>query len=246
MDSIPKIIHYCWFGNKKLPNQYVKYINNWYKKCSDYKIIKWNEENFNINSYEYAKEAYQKGKMAFVSDVARIYALYNYGGIYLDTDVEINKRFDKLLKLNKTILGWESNENDDFKTLGTGCMIFPPKSKICEEMLNYYKNTSFILKDGSLNLKSNTYLLWELINKKYGDCFQSNKYFENDDIIIFPLSYFTAFNYELNRVEKDENTYCVHHFAASWFSPVKKIKRYIKVKLRKCHDIYNYIKRRKK
>ena len=95
---IPKIIHYCWFGGKELPNLAEKCIASWKKQLPDYKIICWSEENFDIdNSVPYLKEAYSKKKFAFVSDYVRLYALYNYGGIYLDTDVEVIRDFSPLL-----------------------------------------------------------------------------------------------------------------------------------------------------
>ena len=93
MEGIPKIIHYCWFGEGKIPNQYQKYIKTWEKTFPEYRICKWDEKNFPMEKYKYAMEALKSGKMAFVSDVARMYALYEYGGIYFDTDVEVIRDF---------------------------------------------------------------------------------------------------------------------------------------------------------
>ena len=91
---IPKIIHYCWFGRNEKPLEVKKCINSWKKILPDYQIVEWNEENFDISNNLYAEEAYRDRKYAFVSDVARVYALINLGGIYLDTDVEVYRSFD--------------------------------------------------------------------------------------------------------------------------------------------------------
>ena len=94
---IPKIIHYCWFGRGKLPELAVKCINSWKKYCPDYEIIEWNEENFNINCCAYVKEAYDNKKYAFVADYVRLFAMYNLGGIYMDTDVELVSSLESFL-----------------------------------------------------------------------------------------------------------------------------------------------------
>lgn len=104
---IPKIIHYCWFGRGKMPKLALKCLKSWNKYCSDYKVICWNEDNFDINSNQYVKEAYESRKYAFVSDYVRLYALYNYGGVYMDTDVEVIKNIDKFLA-EKAFTGFES------------------------------------------------------------------------------------------------------------------------------------------
>ena len=136
MNGIPHIIHYCWFGEKPFPKRYKKYIETWKKNLPDYTVMKWDENNFPIDRYIYAKEAMQAEKMAFVSDVARIYALYEYGGIYFDADVEVLKNFSVLLEGHSAVLGTE----DEGKTIGTGFMAFTPKHEICLKMLEYYKN----------------------------------------------------------------------------------------------------------
>ena len=97
-NKIPKIIHFVWFGKGVIPEKDQKCIASWVLNCPDYEIMMWNEDTFDINSNQYVKEAYENKKYAFVSDYVRLYALYNYGGIYLDTDVEIFKPFDEFLK----------------------------------------------------------------------------------------------------------------------------------------------------
>ena len=216
MDEIPHIIHYCWFGGKPLPEQYRKYIETWKKNFPDYKIIKWDENNFPIDQYSYAKEAMQAGKMAFVSDVARIYALYEYGGIYFDTDVEVIKDFTALLKGRKAVLGVE----DEFKTMGTGFLAFTARHPICEEMLSYYQNNSFLTQSESM---SNTQILASLVKKKY-NIEIVNKVQTFDDLIIYPSGYFTAFDGFTGKTKIEIETCCIHHFSASWHKPTRRLK----------------------
>lgn len=103
---IPKIIHYCWFGRKEKPQQVVRFIEGWKQKLPNYTIKEWNEDNFDVNSCDFTREAYIHKKYAFVSDVARLYALFVEGGIYMDTDVEVIKSFDDLLH-ESFLIGYE-------------------------------------------------------------------------------------------------------------------------------------------
>lgn len=94
---IPKKIHYCWFGRGPLPELARKCIASWRKYLPEYEIKEWNEDNFDLDAYPYVREAYDSRKFAFVTDVVRLYALYNEGGIYMDTDVEVLKPLDSIL-----------------------------------------------------------------------------------------------------------------------------------------------------
>ena len=161
MRNIPHVIHYCWFGGTPLPMQYKKYLETWKQVFPNYKIIRWDEHNFPIDEFVYAKEAAKAGKMAFVSDVARIYALYEFGGIYFDTDVEVIKDFSWLLEGKEAVLGTEDAES----TIGTGCMAFVPHHDICRRMLDYYRTNSFAEQSSEM---SNTQILASLIKKEYG------------------------------------------------------------------------------
>ena len=105
---IPKKIHYCWFGRKPLPALALMCIESWKRFLPDYEIIEWNEDNFDVNLYQYAKEAYHMKKYAFVSDVCRLYALKEIGGLYMDTDLEVLKPLDAFLHHN-AFSGYESN-----------------------------------------------------------------------------------------------------------------------------------------
>ena len=102
--SIPKKIHYCWFGRGQMPELAIKCLASWKKNLPDYEVIEWNEDNFDINSNRYVKEAYESKKYAFVTDYVRLYVLYNHGGIYMDTDVEVLKPLDVFL-VNRAFTG---------------------------------------------------------------------------------------------------------------------------------------------
>ena len=140
-NTIPKTIHYCWFGNNDKPTIVKKCIESWEKNLSDYEIIEWNEETFNIECNDFVKEAYEKKMYAFVSDYVRVYALYNYGGIYLDTDVEVNKSFNDLLE-NDSIWGFEEKNYIATSTIGAR-----KGNELIKEFLDEYNGRKFIKND---------------------------------------------------------------------------------------------------
>lgn len=130
---IPKIIHYCWFGGKEKPDEVKRLIGTWKKHCQGYVIKEWNESNFDINQYVYCWDAYQHKKWAFVSDVARLWALYHEGGIYMDTDVEVLRPLDDLLK-HKAFLGFEGTQ-----WIATNIMGTEPGNELIGRFLDSYK-----------------------------------------------------------------------------------------------------------
>ena len=135
--SIPKVIHYCWFGKNKMPSLAKKCIKSWKKYCPDYEIICHNEDNFDISANRYAFEAYKAGKWAFVSDYVRLKVIYDNGGIYMDTDVEVINDFSKLLGEN-TVLGYEDDKN-----LTTAFIAVPPKAIWVKELLDLYEGKEY-------------------------------------------------------------------------------------------------------
>ena len=145
--SIPKVIHYCWFGKGEMPKLAKKCIKSWEKYCPDYEIICHSEDNFDLTQNRYMYEAYQAGKWAFVSDVARLKIIYDNGGIYLDTDVEIIKPIDALLK-NEAFMGF-----DEKGIVATGLGFGAEKgNKIIGEFLRDYDDIPFVLEDGKYDL----------------------------------------------------------------------------------------------
>nr|WP_306803595.1 glycosyltransferase [Faecalicoccus pleomorphus] len=209
---IPKIIHYCWFGEKEIPNEYKNYIKTWKKYCPDYQIKEWNEKNFNIDQPDYIKEAYEQKKWAFVSDFARLKIVYEEGGIYLDTDVELVKSLDDLLKL-KCFL---ASEKTGYVNTGLGFGA-EKKNHIIYSLLEEYTNRHFIGKNGVYDSeacpKKNTRPL-----RKYGYKFSPDRIVTIRDATIFPPVYFDSMNFATGEIHITENTYSIHHYASSWVS----------------------------
>lgn len=223
--KIPKIIHYCWFGYGKMPEKYSAYIEGWKRILPDYRFIIWNEENFDVNCTIYSSQAYQQKKFAFVSDVARVYALNSMGGIYLDTDVEMINSPLKLFEDYSVILG---TENADEGTIGTGFIASVAGSILMTKMMNYYNTHNFIKQDGKLDTLANTTIIANILKKEF-NLSADNKIQKNKDIVIYPKEYFTAFDNEICRAAITENTCCIHHFADSWSTTEGKVKRRVKM-----------------
>lgn len=156
---IPKIIHYCWFGKKEMPELAYKCIESWKKHLPDYEIYLWNEDSFDLNLNRFCREAYICKKFAFVTDYVRLYALYNFGGIYMDTDVEILKNIDQFLE-TPAFSGFET-ESD----IPTGIMGSEKLGKWAEEQLEYYNDISFIKPNGGYNTKPNVQIITERMLK---------------------------------------------------------------------------------
>ena len=209
---IPKIIHYCWFGGKDLPNFACRCIDSWKRILPDYEIKCWSEENFDIeNSVSYLQEAYTSKKFAFVSDYVRLYALYNEGGIYMDTDVEVINDFSKLLGEN-AVLGYE-----DDNSLTTAFIAVPPKAIWIKEILDLYEKRSFIKEDGLLDLTTNVIFISNYLKEK--GLTLNGKYIKKDDIEIYPSEYFSPRSWDKGKYHITDNTYTVHYFAGTWHSP---------------------------
>lgn len=216
---IPKKIHYCWFGGNSLPELAIKCIESWKKHCPDYEIIEWNENNFDINCCDYVKEAYDAKKWAFVSDVVRLYALVNYGGIYMDTDVEVLKSLDDILKY-EAVSGFENE-----KSIPTGLMGCKKNQKLFEELLHEYDNIHFLKEDGTLDMTTNVVRITTLC-LKYG--LKLNNTFQIvNGFALFPNDYFCPKDYLTKKINLTENTYTIHHFDGSWLSAEMKYSMYL-------------------
>lgn len=217
--SIPKKIHYCWFGGNPLPESALKCIESWKKYCPDYEIIEWNESNFDVNQNNYVREAYESKKYAFVTDYVRLYVLNNYGGIYMDTDVEVLKSLDRFLN-NKAFSGFETS-----CTIPTGIMGAEKESSWISYLLNYYDNSHFILEDGSMNFTTNVQTITNMTKEKYKVDLVGNLLDIKDVVAIYPKEYFCPKEYETGKIKITENTYTIHHFNASWHNDDEKMYR---------------------
>ena len=206
---IPRKIHYCWFGGKVKPKSVIKMINSWKKHCPNYEIKEWNESNFDININQYCKEAYQCGKWAFVSDVARLFALYTEGGIYLDTDVELIKPLDEFLN-QKAFAGFEGTE-----WVGTNIIGAEIGNEMIEEFFSLYNDITFINYDGTLNTTTNVERLTALLEENYRLIKNGNTQ-DLDSIRIFSTDYFCPYDYINGELKCTSNTHSIHWYSQSW------------------------------
>jgi len=206
---IPKIIHYCWFGRGPMPELALKCIESWHKYMPDYAYKLWNEDNFDINCNSYVKEAYEARKFAFVTDYVRLYALYTEGGIYMDTDVEVLKPYDDLLNLP----GFTGYEGSKFLPPVTGTLASEAGNLWVKEQLDSYADAHFLKPDGTLDMKTNTVRISEIMKK--GGFVQNGEKQVYKDMHIFPVEYFCP-RQTSGEVLFSKNTYCDHHFMGSW------------------------------
>jgi len=227
-NRIPKIIHYCWFGKNKKSKIIKRCIRSWKKYCPDFQIIEWNEDNFDVECNSFCKSAYEAKKWAFVSDYVRLNVLYNYGGIYMDTDVELIKPLDDYLEY-ECFLGFQ-HENYVTNGLVTGAI---KNHEFIQENENVYKELEFINNEDSSKYivcqKYTTDLLRKRGLKLPGD----TDIQIIDNICIFPPEYFCPYDHRNFNMNITQNTVAIHHFASSWWDEERKRK-------------YNYNKRRHK
>lgn len=223
---IPKIIHYCWFGGNPIPEKYQSYINTWKKYAPEFEIIRWDETNFDVNSNQYCKEAYNARQWAFVSDYARLEIIYKHGGVYLDTDIELLKDISPLIADGIGFIGFQ---NPIEATTGLG---FAAEAKnICvKSMLDIYENRIFDFGNGEYNKvpcpAANTVGLMQnglKIGKKWSGEIQ-----ELQGMKVYPQEYFNPLNADTQQLKITENTYMIHQYAATWFSDRAKSKQKIK------------------
>lgn len=206
---IPKIIHYCWFGRNPKPKLAKKCIKSWKKYCPDYKIIEWNEDNFDLSSAPlYVRQAYEAKKWAFVTDYVRLWAMFSYGGIYMDTDVEIIKSLDSFLE-HEAFSGFE-----DEKNIQTGIMACEKNFSLFDELLHHYDAIPFLNRDGSMNMTTNVEIITDICTKKG---FEPNGKFQTiEGFALYPSDYFCPLTARDWKIHLTDNTYAIHHFAGSW------------------------------
>ncbi len=207
--QIPKKIHYFWVGGNPMPEKYIQCIESWKRFCPDYEIIEWNESNYDITKIKYMKEAYENKKWGFVPDYARLDIIYNNGGIYLDTDVEIVKSFDDLLDCD-AFIGFESRY---YVNAGSG---FGAKkyNNAIKKMMEIYEKESFVNPDGTLNMIASPSYQTAVLKKLGLEC--NGMYQKLKDIEVFPANYFSPKSFYTGINWQDENTYSIHHYDATW------------------------------
>lgn len=205
---IPKIIHYCWFGGKELSKDTKMYINSWHSLCPDYKIIEWNETNFDIKTVPYVREAYEQKKWAFVSDYVRLYALKRYGGIYLDTDVEVIKSLDSFL-YDKAFIGAESKYSICTAVIGA-----EKNASFIDELLDLYADLHFINKQ-EIDLTPNSQRIFKYLETVY-NYKDTDMPIHWNNCTLYPKDYFSPINCYTYKQEITVNTHCIHRFAGTW------------------------------
>lgn len=223
--SIPKIIHYCWLGGSQKPESVLKCIESWKKYCSDYEIREWNESNLNIAINDYTRQAYEAKAWGFVPDYLRLWIVYNYGGIYLDTDVQIIKSFDPLLSF-PAFCGFERGTNDVdgyYVNFGQGFGAESHNEAILQHMEIYhdllYKNL-----DGSFNRIASPHYTTDVLVKQ-GLSRKHNSYQKLENIIVFSDDYFCPKSFATGIVKISSNTYSIHQFDGSWYSEEEQLQR---------------------
>ena len=219
---IPKIIHYCWFGRNPLPKSAKKCIASWKKYLPYYEIKEWNEDNFNVNIIPYTKDAYDAKKYAFVSDFARFWILYHYGGVYFDTDVEVIRSLDEIIEKG-AFMGVEAGasiiSDDGNKTLavapglGLGVCSYHP---VYKEILDYYNTLPFLDSNNKISGTVVTHITRVL--QHYGLPNYINEPIDIKGIIIYPSDYFCPMDSTTGIISITNNTYSIHHYDCSWLN----------------------------
>lgn len=221
---IPKIIHYCWFGKGQMTEKEIKCIDSWKKFCPDYEIVLWNEDNYDINKNKFISKAYEEKKWAFVTDYARLDIIYNNGGIYFDTDVELIKSPDPLLD-NKAFMGFEKG-----RVIATGLGFGAEKKHPAIKALrDTYNDIEFDI-NGSENINCPE------LNSKYlisRGAVMNDQMQVVDDITLYPTEYFCPLHSTSGEMKITKNTYSIHWYSMSWLSETEKKSRRLEQKLSK-------------
>ena len=246
---IPKIIHYCWFGGNPLPKCAQKCIASWKKYLPDYEIKEWNESNFDVNIIPYTAEAYKAKKYAFVSDYARFWILYKYGGLYFDTDVEVIKNMDDIIAKGP-FMGCENEAKTGATPAqlgvapglglgvnpGLGLGVNPglglgvnPGLGLYGEILEIYNDKHYILPDGSYSPETVVTITTDLLCK-YG-LKNINDIQEIAGVLIYPKEYFCPVSNVSKEVKVTPNSYSIHWYAGTWLPKKQKLAMWFKMHL---------------
>lgn len=241
--AIPKIIHYCWFGKNPLPELAKKCIASWEKFLPGYEIKEWNEQNYDVRKIPYIAQAYDAKKYAFVSDFARFDILYQYGGIYFDTDVEVIKLLDEILKRG----AFAGVECTGALNAGLG-IASPAASPIYKEILDSYRESRFVKADGSLDL---TTVVTRVSNifKRHG-LKDLDEIQEVAGVTVYPVEYFCPKNFETGELHITDKTCSIHWFDGSWASSAqrkydenrKRLYAIFPKTIAKCLSVFPFIK----
>lgn len=227
INKIPEIIHYCWFGDDEMPEDAKKCVSSWKRICPTFKIIEWNEKNYDITKNKYVKQAYEQKKWSFVTDYVRLDVIYKYGGIYLDVDVELIKNISDLLAYD-AFFGFES-----IKYVATGLGFGAiPQHEIVKKMLDMYNDLEFVLEDGSLNQITCPVYNTEIIQKS-GFIINGETQIKSNVCVLSP-EYLAPYNYSSAELNVTDKTYSIHWYNMSWKSIEEK------KQVHKIQKVYKY------
>lgn len=207
--SIPKIIHYCWFGGKPKPKLAEKCLQSWKKFCPDYQILEWNEDNFDISTAPlYVRQAYEAGRWAFVTDYVRLRGLTELGGIYMDTDVEVIRPLDPFLE-QKAFAGFEHVER-----VQTGLLACEKGFPLFLDFLRYYDNATFLRPDGTVDTTTNVEVLTNLCRQR--GLVLNDRFQVVEGLAIYPREVFCPVDFDTKKLKKTRKTVTIHWFSGSW------------------------------
>ena len=213
MTKIPKIIHYCWVGGNPKPQSVLYCIESWKRCCPDYEIREWNETNYDFTKNEYMRQAYEAKKWGFVPDYARLDIVYEHGGIYLDTDVEMVRSFDDLLE-HESFFGFEDTGDEEyFVNCGHGFGAVP-HNDVVKSARDLYEHLSFVGDDGTLNLLASPYYTTQAL--RLGGLVQENRDQSVPGAKIFASDVLCPKNFRTGKLTRTHRTVSIHHFTASW------------------------------
>lgn len=216
---IPKQIHLCWLSGDPYPQKIQRCIDSWKEFLPDYEIILWDTNRFDIESVPWVKQAFEAKKYAFAADYIRFYALYNYGGIYLDSDVEVLKSFDPLLDL-PYFAGAETAGTIEAAVLGAekGC-------DWIKQCLDYYEGRNFVKADGSYDIRMLPDIMDQqiaelkpIIKMHYGDVETLHERDLTEAVYVLPPAFFSPKVFDSRQVLLTPDTMAIHHYQNSWFS----------------------------
>ncbi len=239
---IPKIIHYCWFGRGPLPELAQKCIASWRKYLPDYEIREWNEDNFDVNIIPYTAEAYREKKYAFVSDYARFWILYKYGGLYFDTDVEVIRPIDDIIARGN-FMGFETDPTPQAAAEvdasgasvnpGLGLGVAPglglgvaPGLGLVKKMLDYYDGQHFVCEANMRNQITVVHICTKVLLDNGLQLCSGIQCVE--DVYVYPAEYFCPINVTTGRIHVEPNTRTIHHYAGTWVDKKFSIKETLK------------------
>ena len=217
---IPKIIHWCWLSNDPVPPKMKRFMDHWHEVLPDYEFMHWNFERFDKSSSRWVSEAFDNKKYAFAADYIRLYALYHYGGIYMDMDVEVLRPFDDFLSLATMMC----LENSDWQGLKPEVAVFGAEkhSPWIGECLKGYENRSFVQPDGTLAMTPLPGVVLESLSKAgyrlqlVHSVGEASALTNGKAIPVFPYDYFSPKSYGTGAIERTANTYAIHHFEGTW------------------------------